>query len=194
VSAGAGATVGNDVVDLRDRDARPETLHPRFDARAFHAAERAFVGAGPGANQRRWMLWAAKEAAHKALRQARPEIGFAPRHYQVELDASGAGRVRRGREVVAVRVAVDAERVHAVACRGAARAAIVAVGTLAELGEPEASRAVRALLRRSLAGEEDVVLERRDCVPRLHLGGRAVSVSFSHHGRFVAVACAGSPR
>jgi len=182
------AGVGNDVVDLCDRDARPETLHPRFDEKVFHASERAFIGSGPGANRRRWSLWAAKEAAHKALRQERPDLGFAPRHYRVTLDARGVGSVRRGAEVFFVRVAADAEQVHAVACRPGAANVIDAVATLAELGEADPGRAVRALLRRLLARAAEVALERRDRIPRLRLDGRAVPVSFSHHGRFVAVA------
>jgi len=183
-----GPGVGNDVVDLLDRDARPETLHPRFDAKAFHASERAFIGRGSGANRRRWSLWAAKEAAHKALRQECPELGFAPRHYRVELDARGAGTVRRGAEAFAVRVAAGADRVHAVAVRVGAGDVVEAVATLAELCEADPSRAVRTLLRRSLPDAADVALERRGRIPRLRLDGRALPVSFSHHGRFVAVA------
>lgn len=196
--------VGNDVVDLCDGDARTETLHPGFDARAFHPSERAWIGAGPGAHRRRWSLWAAKEAAHKALRQERPELGFAPRHYRVDLDEGSAGTerfaatgtVRRGSDVFAVRVAADPERVHAVAFRPGAGDGIALVATLAELGEAEPSRAVRALLRRSLPAlpEADAVaLERRERIPRLRVGGRSVALSFSHHGRFVALARARTP-
>ena len=32
--------VGNDIVDLRDRDSDPATLHPRFDERVFAPHER----------------------------------------------------------------------------------------------------------------------------------------------------------
>jgi phosphopantetheinyl transferase (holo-ACP synthase) len=193
--------VGNDVVDLRDRDARPETLHPGFDARAFHEGERAFIGVGPSANRRRWSLWVAKEAAHKALRQERPELGFAPRHYRVELDARTEhtphrgieGTVRRGGEVFAVRVTSDAERVHAVAFRAGSDGVVGEVATLVELGEADPSRAVRALLCRSLADAGDFALERRERIPRLRLDGCAVALSFSHHGRFVALARGGDP-
>jgi hypothetical protein len=188
-----GPVIGNDVVDLRDPDARPEALHPRFDPRAFHAAERAFVGTGPGANRRRWSLWAAKEAAHKALRQERPEWGFAPRHYRVSLGPDGTGVVRRGDARIAVRVEVAGDRVHAVAFRGDPARVCVQTATCAELGEPDPGRAVRALLRRGLAGAGRVELARRERVPCLRLDGRRVPVSFSHHGRWVAVARAAGP-
>ena len=184
--------LGNDVVDLRDADAQPETLHPRFDAKAFDATERAFIGAGPGSNRRRWSLWAAKEAAHKALRQEAPELGFAPGHYHVELDERGVGAVHRGGDAIAVAGLDRDERVHAVAFRGDAADVRDAVATLEALGEPDSGRAVRALLRRSVGRPFE--LGRRDRIPRLRLDGRAIPVSFSHHGRFVAVARRGGAR
>jgi hypothetical protein len=185
--------LGNDVVDLRDGDARAGTLHPRFDERAFHPLERDFVGGGPGANRRRWSLWAAKEAAHKALRQERPELGFAPRHYHVALDPDGFGTVRRGGSVLALRVLADDERVHAVAFRGDPGRIDAVVARCAALGCADPSRGVRLLLDRALRGLGVPALERRDRIPRLRLDGRDVPVSFSHHGRFVAVAHAARP-
>jgi hypothetical protein len=181
----AAAALGNDVVDLRDVDARG--LHPRFDAKAFAPEERAWIGDGPGAAVRRWSLWAAKEAAHKALRQEDPALGFAPGHYRVRLGGDGRGTVRRGGRRIAVRVEADAERVHAVAWRGADRGLRLAVERVDALETGDPGRAVRRLLARSLGGAAfDLTREAR--IPRLRVAGRRVAVSFSHHGRFVACA------
>jgi hypothetical protein len=181
----SAAALGNDVVDLRDADAR--RLHPRFDARAFAPGERVWIGEGPGAGRRRWSLWAAKEAAHKALRQEAPGLGFAPGHYRVRLGPDGRGTVRRGDRRIAVRVEADGERVHAVAFRGAEAGLCVEVARAAALDPDDPSRAVRRLLARSLDGVA-FELTREDRIPRLRLAGRDVAVSFSHHGRFVAFA------
>ena len=190
VGPGAGmsrAALGNDVVDLRDADAQPDTLHPRFDEKAFHAGERTYIGSGPGVNRRRWSLWAAKEAAHKALRQEAPELGFAPRHYHASLDESGQGLVRRGEDEISVRVDADGEHVHAVAFRGDASDVLGALASLPEGGEADPSRAVRELLYDSLPPGLPARLDRRERIPRLELDGQALPVSFSHHGRFVAM-------
>jgi phosphopantetheinyl transferase (holo-ACP synthase) len=184
----SAAAVGNDVVDLLDPDAQAEGLHPRFDAKAFTPEERAWIAGGPGANRRRWSLWAAKEAAHKALRQEAPELGFAPGHYHASLDPSGAGTVRRGALTIAVRVEARADRVHAVAFRGDASDLRTAVAPLAAFGEAGPSRAVRRLLRISLGRGRRVWLARLGRIPRLRVDGHALAVSLSHHGRFVAVA------
>lgn len=193
-AAAAAAVVGNDVVDLRDPDACRTVLHARFDARAFDADERGWIAAASAAaaHRRRWALWAAKEAAHKALRQQRPELGFAPGHYRVRLAEDGRGHVRRGADVLAVAVWIGAEWVHAVASRGEPSALPSGVARLDTLGETDPSRAVRRLLARSLTGAE-VRLERTDRIPRLWFGGRRVAASLSHHGRFVAFAREGVP-
>jgi len=181
------AAVGNDVVDLRDPDAARDGLHPRFDARAFDRIERAWIGAGVDPHRRRWSLWAAKEAAHKALRQERPALGFAPGHYHVALGADGRGTVRRDGDPIDVTVVSGAAWVHAVAFRGTSRGIRAAVASLEDLTEPDAGHAARRLLLDSLPGRA-VRLGRRERIPRLRVGGRPVAVSLSHHGRFVAFA------
>lgn len=175
--------IGNDVVDLRDADARPGGLHPRFDEKAFSDAERAWLADGPDPSRRRWTLWAAKEAAFKALRQRDPGVGFAPRRFRVWLDAPGrTGVVRLGAVELGVRVDHGPDWVHALASDTAR--ATWSLEAVAD--EREARRAVRHLARAGLP--DGVRVERRERIPELHWGGRRAPLSLSHHGRFVACA------
>jgi len=78
--------VGNDVVDLRDRDVDPKTLDPRFDRRVFSRDERRTINASAEPVRQRWRLWAAKEAAYKLLRRLEPAIAFSPVRLLVSLE------------------------------------------------------------------------------------------------------------
>jgi phosphopantetheinyl transferase (holo-ACP synthase) len=205
--------IGNDVVDLCDPDSRSERLHPRFDERAFFPDERAWIGGGPEAARRRWCLWAAKEAAHKALAQealARTgeALRFAPGRYHAALDARGCGYVELAtlaqgcgyvelatlapgagpERAIPVHVGQGLDWIHALAVRGdPARAH---AGLLRIDGAAEPRRAARRLLLASFPEPAAVTLERVGRIPRARLAGREgpVAVSLSHHGRLVAFA------
>ncbi len=92
--------LGNDVVDLRDRDARPETFRPGFDRRVFSESERRAIAEDPNPLARRWAHWAAKEAAYKLARQIDPTFVFAPRRliacYAPMASEGAEKRERRG--------------------------------------------------------------------------------------------------
>ena len=64
--------VGNDVVDLRDPDVDPSTLHPGFDGRVFCRDELESLEASPDPVCQRWRLWAATEAAYTLVRTLWP--------------------------------------------------------------------------------------------------------------------------
>lgn len=70
--------LGNDVIDLEDIDARPETFRPRFDERVFSAEERRVIARDAAPLARRWAHWGAKEAAYKLARQFNPNFVFSP--------------------------------------------------------------------------------------------------------------------
>ncbi len=95
--------LGNDVVDLLDVDARPETFHRRFDLRVFTADERRAIASDPDPHVRRWAHWAAKEAAYKLGRQHDATLVFAPGRLDVrfgsarKIDAGAAEPVSAGR-------------------------------------------------------------------------------------------------
>ena len=138
--------VGNDVVDLNDPDANPDTLHPRFDARVFSAGELERLRLSARPVPLRWRLWAAKEAAYKAVSKACPEIVFSPSRFHVELaPPSGAERIE-----TAV-VSCSAGRCHVTLAES--DAAIHAVARFDPSGDCEAPA--------SLSGSDGVAVSER---------------------------------
>lgn len=208
--------LGNDVVDLEDVDARPETFRRRFDARVFADEEREAIAADEHPQARRWAHWGAKEAAYKLARQVDPRFVFAParlvaRFEPARSSSGGAPRLRerRGRMIleagpakavnpVELRSFETSEYVHVVALPAGSDWATVAmaVAPLAESRE-DPGLAVRRLALRRIADELGVEsgrlsIGRRDRIPTVELDGKTtrLALSLSHHGRFVAFAMA----
>jgi phosphopantetheine--protein transferase-like protein len=204
--------VGNDVVDLKDPGNIGKSRDDRFLGRVFTAGEREMIASVPSPDTFLWSLWAAKEAAYKAVSRADAAVCSIPRRYRVVLDAGDATRVTRKivrlagkvitpRGELVLEVAVSADRVHALAA-----------------GEPEALHRIcrrvqrleggrgavnpSAFVRRELLRE---IARRLDCpvgdlsvvktpdgpgAPRILFRGDllAAEVSLSHDGRFAAFA------
>jgi len=189
--------VGNDVIDLADPDVRPEALHPRWDARAFCARERAALAASARPERLRQALWGAKEAAYKLARKLDPKTRFAPSRFEVALDAGLRGRVTwpGGEASAAVREAEGC--LHALAWDAACDEARLVHGLARAhaTGPDGASAQVRALAAREVArrlglGPEAACVRTHERVPRLTLArGGALDLSLSHHGGFLAFAC-----
>jgi phosphopantetheinyl transferase (holo-ACP synthase) len=193
--------VGNDVVDLGERDGCGRERHPRFDERVFAPGERRQLAAADDPEALRWMLWSAKESAYKAARQHRRGTVFSPRRFLAVIDADGQGEVRHAGLRYAVRVTRRGDCIHAVATSGATDDPVLSEA--AWLGAPgadespagEPGRAARELALASLAGRlrvapELLTLDRCDRIPRLRHRDRGPLgwLSLSHHGRFVAFA------
>lgn len=206
--------VGNDVVDLRDADARPESFRARFDERVFGADERRAIARDPDPLARRWAHWAAKEAAYKLARRSDPTFVFAPgrmiaRFEAPERGAAGAvvARVRNGRlelprplpsgeRVVALRSFETDAWVHVVATSSEPdwEAIDVAVEEI-DPGTADPSAAVRTLAKGAIARglgieAERLTFGREGRAPTVELDGvrTALSLSLSHHGAWVAYA------
>jgi len=196
--------VGNDVVDLADSDARPGARHPRFDERAFAACERRRIAAAEGEEAARWILWAAKESAYKVAKRRDPATVFSPLRFVVELDETLRGSVHHGGDAYPVQVALRGECVHAVATApGGSHADVVAdVRRLSRAGDGDragaaAGREARTFATAAIAARlgvpaDSLIVASRERIPQLcHRDGREVAgLSLSHHGRFVAYACA----
>jgi phosphopantetheinyl transferase (holo-ACP synthase) len=194
-------SIGNDVVDLADPETREQGLHPRFDERVFRPEERALLGARDSAHVVRWALWAAKESAYKAEKRVDPGVVFSPKQLAVELSdlpTVGGKGVAEGRVVhrghaLDLQVHVDGTRLHAVA-RSTGMAGALLLWRV-ERAASEPSGAVRRLASTAIASAldldpEGVRIARRPPVA-LHRGRPLVTdLSLSHHGRFVAFACA----
>jgi phosphopantetheinyl transferase (holo-ACP synthase) len=190
--------LGNDVVDLDDPESH-QRRHPRFDARVFAPSERALIDARPDTDPLRWLLWAAKESAYKALRKADPDTVFAPSRFVVRPERAGRARVDAAGHTVRVEIAVEASCVHAVA-RGpedgdAVCCGVDAMATSGTEGDRVRRLAVDGIARAFGLAASELAIGRRGRIPVLCWRGRpsAADLSLSHHGRFVAFACAADP-
>jgi hypothetical protein len=226
--------LGNDVVDLRDVDSRPESFRSRFDARVFTKEELRAISRDRNTRARRFAHWAAKEAAFKLVKQRDSGFVFSPIRLVAEFEPTrtegGRSLMRRGSvrwtgsarsefAEVAVRSFETEERVHVVALPldGDWDAVESAVETI-DPDRADASAAVRELaigeISRSLGVEPHrLSVGRRAANPAdWHRNGGAegshgigasripsialdavettLSLSLSHHGRFIAYAMA----
>jgi len=194
-------SIGNDIVDLADLETREQGLHPRFDERVFRPDERALLERSDSGHVLRWALWAAKESAYKAEKRLDPEVVFSPKQFAVELSAlphaGGPGVaegsvVHRG-HVLTLQVHVDGTSLHAVA--RTTRKAGARLLWKVDRAASDPSAAVRRLAATTIGSAlgldpSSVRIDRRPPVA-LHRGRPLVTdVSLSHHGRFVAFACA----
>jgi hypothetical protein len=78
--------VGNDIVDLAAPGNPGKSGDDRFCGRVFTAVERALIAAAPRPDVLLWALWAAKEAAYKAVSRGDPLVCSIPRQYHVEIN------------------------------------------------------------------------------------------------------------
>lgn len=193
--------IGNDVVDLTDPAIARHHHRERFVARICSEDERARVATARDL----WGYFAAKEAAYKALLKLGGSPGFGHRAIVVAPDlASVAWRDRR----LALKVAGDAEHVHAVAWSDGWKPIVCVVradGTARSESESERARAaLRELVAAAIGcapGELEVVRDPAAGAwdgygpPRLVRNGAPVDadVSLSHDGSFVAAAALVGP-
>lgn len=194
-------TIGNDIVDLLDRDSAERANQSRFDARVFAPEERERIASSPAPQSERWCLWAAKEAAYKAGRRVDRGLVFSPRRFRV---SQRFDRVCHEESEFDLEVDEGANLVHAIAIRsrdkgeqrGEILSRLVRLGA-GEAGDPRrASARLRDFCRAEVAGklaiEADALrIETRERIPELRLpNGDGLALSLSHHGRWAAFACA----
>jgi len=186
--------VGNDVVDLGDREARTGPAHSRFDTRVFSAGERRAIAAAQDPNRTRWSLWAAKEAAYKVAAKHDPDTVFSPVRFTVKLQDAQRGEVTHPDGSVGVTIHATGDAVHAVA-RDSDQAPVI-TGLAAPGHTLHASTAVRQLALNEIAArigvsKADLRIGKRGRVPTLELRNseRRLDLSLSHHGRYVAFTC-----
>ena len=198
--------VGNDVVDLKDPENIGKSRDDRFLGRVFTAGERELIASAPSPDTLLWSLWAAKEAAYKAVSRVDPAVCSIPRQYRVVLETGNAagtairlaGKVITPGGELALRVALTADWVHALAAGSEAALDRICrhVEGLDGAGDPSAF--VREALLREIArflgcaaGDLSVVKEPGGPgAPGVLFRGRllAAEVSLSHDGRFAALA------
>ena len=201
--------LGNDVVDLKDPENIGKSRDDRFLGRVFTAGERELIASVPSPDTLLWSLWAAKEAAYKAVSSADPAVCSIPHRYRVVLEAEDAtrkivrlaGKVITPRGELVLEVAVSADWVHALAA-GAEEALKRICRRVKRLeggkGAVNPSAFVRGALLREIAHRLDCpvgdlsVVKNPDGLgaPRVLFRGDllAAEVSLSHDGRFAAFA------
>lgn len=186
--------IGNDVVDLCDPESSAAEHHARFDGRVFDATERELIAASPQSERVRWAMWAAKESAYKAARQQDPRTVFSPRRFAVRFESQERASVSVGERRFRVALVLDDEHVHAVAGCVGDRAVCAAVAPHHGVAPSAAARqlAIATLAPVMGVAPDDLAIQRDGRIPRLWLRGRRslAALSLSHHGRFVAFACA----
>lgn len=181
--------VGNDVVDLEDPAIAQTHLRERFVARVCAEPERALLRHGD-VKRTLWSLFAAKEAAFKALSKDGPLV-FAHRRFVVSADFRS---VQYGAQALWLRVEVDGPCVHAVAWTDD-ETPLFGAAQIPDGADPSAE--ARALLLRRL-NVPGLRVEREATPgswngfgpPKLFRDGSRVNldISLSHDGRFVGYA------
>jgi len=180
--------VGNDVVDLDDPAIAQTHQRERFVARVCSAPELQLMAASDDPKRLLWSLFAAKEAAFKALSKNGPLV-FAHRRFVVSADLRS---VSYDHQVLWLRVDVEGPCVHAIAWTDDE----TPVSGTGPAGE-DASAAARELLLRRLE-VPGLTIHREPTLgswngfgpPRLFRDGLEVNldISLAHDGRFVGFA------
>lgn len=197
--------VGNDIVDLAAPGNPGKSGDARFCGRVFTAEERDLLAGAARPDALLWALWAAKEAAYKAVSRDDPAVCSIPRQYRVEINGINGdsalfitGKVITPRGELALRILLTADWVHALAAESEA-ALDRLCGCVEDLdGAGDPSAFVRGGLLREIAhllgfaaGDLSVVKDPDGPgAPGVLFRGRplATEVSLSHDGRFAAFA------
>jgi phosphopantetheine--protein transferase-like protein len=182
--------VGNDIVDLEDPAIAQSHLRERFVARVCSESEQALIASALAPKRLLWSLFAAKEAAFKAISKSRALV-FAHRKFVVSADLRS---VTYGQQVLWLWVEGKGACIHAIAWTDD-EMPIFGMGEISEGVDPSA--AGRALLLTRL-GVPGLSVERDPTPgswngfgpPRLFRDGVEVNldISLSHDGRFVGFA------
>jgi len=210
--------VGNDIVDLEAPGNHGKSGDGRFLGRVFTSEERDFIEGAARPDAILWALWAAKEAAYKAVSSGDPSICSIPHQYRVILEEGNvegttapAGKVITPEGELALRIALEEDRVHALAAGSEAVLDRLCRHVEVLDGSSDPSAFIRRRLLQEIAHFLDctaddlsVVKEPGDpgapCV-LFHGHPLAAEVSLSHDGRFAAfvfdpatlIPAAGSP-
>ena len=201
--------IGDDVVDLADPVTATAHLRPRYVARVCSVDEVERVNASNDPSTLLWSLFAAKEAAFKAISKVRPGAVFAHRQFEVSDDL----RFVRYRDLT-LRVTIRSydDCVHAVAVLGHSEGEAfgdVVFGVERVALDADLSVEARRLLSTSLAPhldcDADDLYVYREPIPGswsgfgppiLRRAGSPTSrdISLSHDGRFVSFAAVQRPQ
>jgi phosphopantetheine--protein transferase-like protein len=204
--------VGNDIVDLAEAENIGKSRDTRFCRRVFNAEELSMIAASARPDSVLWAIWAAKEAAYKAISRSDPAVCSIPKKYPVILESRSPrtlsifpegmatsldGNVKTPRGELLVRISIADDSVYAIVAQTAS--ALKRVVSRVERIDPakdDASVFVRQILLEAIAsrlgcGSSDLSIageKRRPRAPFVLLRGTRLpaEISLTHDGRFVA--------
>jgi phosphopantetheine--protein transferase-like protein len=199
--------VGNDIVDLADPENIGKSADERFCRRVFNAEELSMIAGSDRPDSFLWMIWAAKEAAYKAISRMYPVVCSIPRRYPVVLETAAhagsvtplKGKVRTPLGDVSVHVFIEVQALHAIAFLNVEDlTGIVFRVERVDVKGGDPSGFVRKILLEEIAsrlgcpvGSLSVFKEKkRPWAPFISFreGRLPIEISLSHDGRFVAFA------
>lgn len=205
--------VGNDIVNLNDPNARKKSANIRFLNRVFTPNERKLIDRASVPDSAVWSIWAAKEAAYKAVSQKGAAVSSSPLRYEVDPHPGGdasapccEGTVVTPGGDVFFRTACGPDFVHCIAVDSPEDWGCIVWGmqrfdpvNRSGAGMPDESLLARSAAQKSIAffynvNEEELEIRRAGepgaNPPAAYLQGRlmTVNLSLSHDFPFVAYA------
>jgi len=193
--------VGNDLVDLLDPQADPQSIHQGFDERVMTDEENRLIVSALDPHRLRWMLWAAKESAFKVVKKVDPSAVFHPKAFEVELITFGGAHVCHSKADFETVLYHSPKWVHAVttleskSVKSDSRLHSRVLSLESQNRSFDSSMEVRTFARKALGSwfevswtEVEIVTENR--IPRATRRGKRLEIdlSLAHDGNFVACA------
>lgn len=182
--------LGNDIVDLSFAQGH----HPRFASRILHPIERERFPLAIQNPSLLWSLWAAKEAAYKAIKQ-KEDIGFHHRKFIVAADFKS---IQYQQQTLELRVEQEVDLIFALA----ADPSLNQIQTLKlsldyEPSPKEQSLKTKELLIQIAAlflqvAPQTLAVTSHQRIPKIQWLGKTLEhpASCTHHGRFLAASLA----
>ena len=199
--------VGNDIVDLADPENIGKSGDERFCRRVFNPEELSLIANSDRPDTILWALWAAKEAAYKAISRGDPSVCSIPRKYPVIIETGAQpvssaplqGRVITPLGELSLQIFIKDDLLHVIAA-GTADDLTRIVSRVEQMDaeRDDPSSFAREILLEEIARHlcchaDDLSVakeKRRPWAPFVLFRGSRLpaEISLSHDGRFVAYA------
>lgn len=206
--------IGNDIVDLADPENIGKSKDRRFCSRVFNNEELSMIANSAQPDRFLWAIWAAKEAAYKAISRREPTVCSIPQRYPVIIEDESARRMSVCRQGIstcldgtittpqgelAVAISLDEEIIYAVAAQTVeVLAGIVSRVERVDPAKDDPSDVARRILLEEIArrfgwstDDLSVIKEKSGPgIPFVVFRGQKLfaEISLSHDGRFVSFA------
>ncbi|MCK9364244.1 MAG: 4'-phosphopantetheinyl transferase superfamily protein [Syntrophales bacterium] len=199
--------VGNDIVDLAEPENIGKSSDKRFCRRVFNPRELSLIANSDRPDSILWALWAAKEAAYKAVSRGDPSVCSIPKRYPVNIESGAClsdasslqGSVTTPLGRMPVQIFIAGEMLHVIAAETSeALARVVFRVERIDADSDDPSLFARKILldevaRRLCCRIDDLSVAREEQgagAPFLLFRDNRLpaEISLSHDGRFVAFA------